>query len=182
MIDPIAATQNFARLAEAGGRGTYGFYEALDYTSTPRSRRQECSRRSCLHGAPSGNVAGGSGECIARRRNDESFSTRSRSSKPTELIFAGTHTLATSWWRGPRAEEVFRGGAGSRHPPSGCAPLYESVRRDSADAAAFQRPVRRNADGGQAPVTAVGEILRSRGGAKTSLAIAGAPTHFFVTN
>jgi len=34
MIDPEAATQNFARLAEAGGKGTYGFYEALDYTGT----------------------------------------------------------------------------------------------------------------------------------------------------
>jgi cyclic beta-1,2-glucan synthetase len=34
MIDPAAATQNFARLAEAGGRGSYGFYEALDYTRT----------------------------------------------------------------------------------------------------------------------------------------------------
>ena len=34
MIDPIAATHNFARLVEAGGRGTYGFYEALDYTSS----------------------------------------------------------------------------------------------------------------------------------------------------
>jgi len=34
MIDPAAAVHNFARLAEAGGRGTYGFYEALDYTST----------------------------------------------------------------------------------------------------------------------------------------------------
>ena len=33
MIDPNAATQNFARLAEAGGKGAYGFYEALDYTS-----------------------------------------------------------------------------------------------------------------------------------------------------
>ena len=33
MIDPNAATQNLARLAEAGGKGTYGFYEALDYTS-----------------------------------------------------------------------------------------------------------------------------------------------------
>ncbi|MBH0192414.1 MAG: phosphorylase, partial [Nitrospira sp.] len=32
MIDPKAATQSFARLAEAGGRGIYGFYEALDYT------------------------------------------------------------------------------------------------------------------------------------------------------
>jgi cyclic beta-1,2-glucan synthetase len=34
MINPSAATQNFTRLAEAGGRGIYGYYEALDYTSS----------------------------------------------------------------------------------------------------------------------------------------------------
>ena len=34
MIDPAAALQNFRRLEEAGGSGAYGFYEALDYTST----------------------------------------------------------------------------------------------------------------------------------------------------
>ncbi len=34
MIDPGSATQNFARLAKAGGMGAYGFYEALDYTSS----------------------------------------------------------------------------------------------------------------------------------------------------
>ena len=34
MIDPLEATVGFRRLAEAGGRGTYGFYEALDYTGT----------------------------------------------------------------------------------------------------------------------------------------------------
>ncbi|MDH5641314.1 MAG: hypothetical protein OEY28_08465, partial [Nitrospira sp.] len=34
MIDPSAATQGFGRLSEAGGMGTYGFYEALDYTGT----------------------------------------------------------------------------------------------------------------------------------------------------
>ncbi len=34
MIDPTEATRGFGRLAEAGGRGTYGFYEALDYTRT----------------------------------------------------------------------------------------------------------------------------------------------------
>ncbi|MEC4889419.1 MAG: glucoamylase family protein [Nitrospira sp.] len=34
MIDPAAAVQGFARLAEAGGRGAYGYYEALDYTGT----------------------------------------------------------------------------------------------------------------------------------------------------
>jgi cyclic beta-1,2-glucan synthetase len=32
MITPHGAVQNFARLAGAGGRGRYGWYEALDYT------------------------------------------------------------------------------------------------------------------------------------------------------
>ncbi|MBZ5645100.1 MAG: phosphorylase [Acidobacteriia bacterium] len=34
MIDPSAALDNFRRLEDAGGSGAYGFYEALDYTST----------------------------------------------------------------------------------------------------------------------------------------------------
>ncbi len=34
MISPVAALENFARLEQAGAAGTYGFYEALDYTST----------------------------------------------------------------------------------------------------------------------------------------------------
>jgi cyclic beta-1,2-glucan synthetase len=33
MIDPAAAVQNFRRLTAAGASGTYGFYEALDYTA-----------------------------------------------------------------------------------------------------------------------------------------------------
>ncbi|HEV8584522.1 MAG TPA: glucoamylase family protein, partial [Methylomirabilota bacterium] len=33
MIDPAAAVANFRRLEEAGARGPYGFYEALDYTT-----------------------------------------------------------------------------------------------------------------------------------------------------
>ena len=32
MVDPVAAVRNFARLAEVGGCGRYGWYEALDYT------------------------------------------------------------------------------------------------------------------------------------------------------
>ncbi len=32
MVDPAAATQNFARLTGIGASGRYGFYEALDYT------------------------------------------------------------------------------------------------------------------------------------------------------
>ena len=38
MVDPAAATANFARLAAIGGRGRYGFYEA----ST--SRRRACRK------------------------------------------------------------------------------------------------------------------------------------------
>jgi cyclic beta-1,2-glucan synthetase len=34
MIDPTGAVHNLARLAEAGANGKYGFYEALDYTSS----------------------------------------------------------------------------------------------------------------------------------------------------
>src|SRR6185369_14515538 len=32
MVDPSAAARNFEGLAAVGGRGRYGFYEALDYT------------------------------------------------------------------------------------------------------------------------------------------------------
>ena len=34
MVDPAAAVRNFLRLAEIGGRGAYGWYEALDYTKS----------------------------------------------------------------------------------------------------------------------------------------------------
>lgn len=32
MVEPAAAVRNFSRLADAGARGRYGWYEALDYT------------------------------------------------------------------------------------------------------------------------------------------------------
>jgi cyclic beta-1,2-glucan synthetase len=34
MVDPAAAARNFKRLEELGARGQYGWYEALDYTSS----------------------------------------------------------------------------------------------------------------------------------------------------
>jgi cyclic beta-1,2-glucan synthetase len=34
MIDPRAAAENYVRLTKAGGGGTFGFYDALDYTQT----------------------------------------------------------------------------------------------------------------------------------------------------
>ncbi len=51
MIDPGAAARNFGHLAEAGGRGPYGFYEALDYTSTrlPEGRQVAVVRAYMTH-------------------------------------------------------------------------------------------------------------------------------------
>jgi cyclic beta-1,2-glucan synthetase len=34
MIEPSAAHENFVRIADAGGIGAYGYYEAIDYTSS----------------------------------------------------------------------------------------------------------------------------------------------------
>ena len=34
MIDPAAAARNYARMAELGAEGRYGFYEAMDYTAS----------------------------------------------------------------------------------------------------------------------------------------------------
>jgi cyclic beta-1,2-glucan synthetase len=41
MVDPQASAQNFSRLTAAGGRGKYGWYEALDYTPTRRPVGQD---------------------------------------------------------------------------------------------------------------------------------------------
>ncbi len=51
MVDPTAATRNFRRLREAGALGTYGFYEALDYTGSrlPAGRRVAVVRAYMAH-------------------------------------------------------------------------------------------------------------------------------------
>jgi cyclic beta-1,2-glucan synthetase len=51
MLDPRAALSNFARLEEAGARGAYGFYEALDYTpsSLPEGSRVAVVRAYMAH-------------------------------------------------------------------------------------------------------------------------------------
>jgi cyclic beta-1,2-glucan synthetase len=51
MVDPRAALDNFARLEAAGGRGTYGFYEALDFTPSklPENARVAVVRSYMAH-------------------------------------------------------------------------------------------------------------------------------------
>jgi cyclic beta-1,2-glucan synthetase len=43
MIDPHAACANFTRLAEVGALGRYGYYEALDYTTTRVPEGDTCA-------------------------------------------------------------------------------------------------------------------------------------------
>jgi cyclic beta-1,2-glucan synthetase len=51
MVDPTAAVENFAGLVRAGGLGAYGFYEALDYTSSrlPEGKGVEVVRAFMAH-------------------------------------------------------------------------------------------------------------------------------------
>ena len=51
MVDPAAAAANFVRLAAIGGRGHYGFYEALDFTPSrlPEGRTRAVVRAYMAH-------------------------------------------------------------------------------------------------------------------------------------
>ena len=51
MVDPNAAAENYLRLAEAGGCGKFGFYEALDYTPSrlPEGERVAVVRTYMAH-------------------------------------------------------------------------------------------------------------------------------------
>jgi len=51
MVDPKAAIENIARLEDAGSRGTYGFYEALDFTPSrlPEDQRVAVVRAYMAH-------------------------------------------------------------------------------------------------------------------------------------
>ncbi len=69
MIDPTAAVRNFRRLAEAGAMGTYGFYEALDYTALRRPEGADGGRGSRLHGPPPGHAARRHRKRAPRRRH-----------------------------------------------------------------------------------------------------------------
>ncbi|MBV9990724.1 MAG: glycosyl transferase [Alphaproteobacteria bacterium] len=47
MIDPEAAVRNFERMARIGARGTYGWYEAIDYTSARLPEGDKCAVVRC---------------------------------------------------------------------------------------------------------------------------------------
>ena len=104
MIDPAAAAQNFARLARSWSRGTYGFYEALDYTSTRVPEGQGRRGRARLHGSPPGHVL----VALANVLNDGVMRNRFHAEpivQATELLLQ-ERTPRDVLVARPRAEEV----------------------------------------------------------------------------
>jgi cyclic beta-1,2-glucan synthetase len=104
MIDPTSALQNFRRLEEAGGNGAYGFYEALDYTSTrlPEGETVAVVRTFLAHHQGMSLVA------IANLLNDGAMRSRFHAEpmvQATELLLQ-ERTPRDVLVARPRAEEV----------------------------------------------------------------------------
>ena len=65
-VDPEAALRNLRRMADMGWFGSYGFYEAADFTSAPPETLAERPIGSLLDGSPSGDEPAGSREFSRR--------------------------------------------------------------------------------------------------------------------
>ena len=104
MIRPSAAQENLGRLAKAGARGMYGFYEALDYTSSrlPEGEEVAVIRAYMAHHQGMFLVA------FANVLNDGAMQTRFHAQpivKATELLLQ-ERTPRDVLVARPRAEEV----------------------------------------------------------------------------
>jgi cyclic beta-1,2-glucan synthetase len=104
MIDPVAAMENFVRLEEAGGRGAYGFYEAIDYT---RARVPE-GKNAAVVSAYLAHHQGMSLVALASVLNDGAMRSRFHAEpmvQATELLLQ-ERTPRNVLVARPRAEEV----------------------------------------------------------------------------
>ena len=91
------------RLAELGGRGRYGWYEALDYTQDAAARGRECRGRARLHGASPGNERDRDRRCASRRGDARALSCRA--DHPGDRTPCCRSACRTTWRspnRGPR--------------------------------------------------------------------------------
>jgi len=116
MVDPAAATANFATLAERGGRGRYGFYEALDFTP---SRLPEGQAQAVVH-AYMAHHQGMTVVAIANALLDGIMRTRFHAEpivQATELLLQ-ERTPRDVAVAHPRAEEVSAGATGSDLEPT----------------------------------------------------------------
>ena len=145
MIAPSDAVRNFARLAEAGGLGSYGFYEALDYTSTrvPEGQDVAVVRAYMAHHQGMSLVA------FANALHDGVMQDRFHAEpivQATELLLQ-ERTPRGVLVAHPRAEEVSASAQVRELIPPVVRRFKTPTRRDAAHATAFERTLRRDADG-----------------------------------
>ena len=140
MVDPQAAARNFSRLAAAGGRGRYGWYEALDYTPArlPEGQKVAIVRSYMAHHQGMTLIA------IANALQDGAMRARFHA----EPIIQATQLLLQE--RIPRdvlvahpgADEVAAGGQRPRTDSADAAPVPIASPAGSAYSPALQRQVR----------------------------------------
>ncbi len=154
MITPRAAVMNFARLADAGGRGRYGWYRSAGLHARPAPRGRHGGRRALLYGAPSGHDRDRARQHAASRRDACPLSCRTDRPGDGALI-AGTNAPR----RGSRSSAA-RGRAESgpcprTRTPDG-APVHVATSGHRPDTVALQWPVRRDDDRGRLGIQPLG--------------------------
>jgi cyclic beta-1,2-glucan synthetase len=104
MLDPKAALANFARLEEAGALGTFGYYEALDYTPSrlPEQERVAVVRAYMAH--HQGMTIVSLGNVVHNGRSQSRFHAH-RMVQATELLLQERTPRSVAVAR-PRGEEV----------------------------------------------------------------------------
>ena len=156
-ITPHAAVRNFARLAGAGGRGRYGWYEALDYTPArlPEGETVAIVRAYMAHHQGMTVVA------LANALHHGMMPARFHA----EPIIQATELLLQE--RAPRdvdaahsRRESVKTALRSRTRPANAPSLLLAAPAHSAHPATLQRPVRRDDDRGGIGIQPLG---RSRG-------------------
>ncbi len=74
MVDPVSACENLQRMDRDARCGTYGFYEAIDYTPHPAAARRDQCDHPIVHGPPSGDESAGAGATPQGRAHATSVS------------------------------------------------------------------------------------------------------------
>ncbi len=100
MVEPVAALENFERLASIGALGRYGFYESDRLHGLAAARGRDLRGREGLHGPPPGNDDRGARERAARIDDAPPLRRRPEPSRPR--TFSSRSARRARWpWRVP---------------------------------------------------------------------------------
>ena len=130
------------RSADAGADGRYGFYEALDYTPSRLPGRHATRGRALVHGPPPGDGDRRHRQRPPRRRHARALPRRAHACGRSELLLQERTPRDVAGGPAPGGRGRGPGRtSGSSVPPARPA-LHVAARRDAADAAPVQRPLR----------------------------------------